>query len=482
MSKQLITFLLFLIFFISSTSYYYYWTVPANSIWYDQRAAIEVFLKIIDGQFPLVGYNNSIGIPTFPAFYYITFPVYFFLRSPIELYYFTALINVISILILTTFLYFKLNLFSAIIFGFYSITNIWGLYYGSFLWNPNFIPFFMVIFYLSLYKYLKERKVFYFHIAGILINIIVQMSPQAAVLVPSFAIALLILKKLPNFWNQILHISIHCVLVFPWVYHTRIAFPNSSEPTHSTLFKNFFTPLLEYTNYIGGWGLTREWGKYLDYGTIYSKENTFWNPLLQASTIVLLGMIIWISIYVFMERFKTKNLNQWQEILLVLTIINLSTICYVIFGMWMAPHHYQFLSPTIPLLLVLGLHFHIKYFKSFLFLFSFVIISQGSYSYWRAYSESIRPYITDIGYQEIFSNYVKDQCPNSARVRYVTPSGIHTYLQYGKLEEEVSSCDWILVQKNHYDLSNVIHDFLNEKFQLSQSNFKDYLIWIPKEK
>ncbi len=481
MSKQSFTFIFFLVLCITATSYYYYWTVPANSIWYDQRAAIEVFQKIIDGQFPLVGYNHSIGIPSFAVFYYIFSPVYYFLNEPIQLYYFTAFINVLSILILSTFLYFKLNLYSAILFGFYSITNIWGLYYGSFLWNPNFIPFFMVIFFLSLYAYLKERKVFYFHIAGILINIIVQMSPQAAVLVPSFALALLILKKLPNFWNQILHISFHCVLVFPWVYYTRIAFPNSSEPTHSTLFKNFFTPLLEYTNYIGGWGLTREWGKYLDYGTIYSDEITFWNPLLQVSTIVLLGVIIWISIHVFMESFKTKKiLNQWQEILLILTIINLSTFFYVIFGMWMAPHHYQFLSPTIPLLLALGLHFHIKYFKSLLFLLVFVIVSQGSYSYWRAYSESIRPYITDIGYQEIFSDYVKDQCPNSARVRYVTPNGIHGYMQYGELEEEVSSCDWMLVQKNHYDLSIVIHDLLNEKFQLSQEKFKDYLIWIPK--
>ena len=480
MSKQSFTFIFFLVLCITATSYYYYWTVPANSIWYDQRAAIEVFQRIIDGKFPLVGYNNSIGIPTFPAFYYISFPFYYFLRNPIELYYFTALINVISILILTTFLYFKLNLFSAIIFGFYSITNIWGLYYGSFLWNPNFIPFFMVIFFLSLYAYLKERKVFYFHIAGILINIIVQMSPQASVLVPSFALALLILKKLPNFWNQILHISFHFVLVFPWIYHTRIAFPNSSEPTHSTLFKNFFTPLLEYTNYIGGWGLTREWGKYLDYGTIISEENVFWNSFLLISTIILICIITWASISIIKIRIEIKYLNPWQEMMLFLAIINLSSFYFVILGMWMAPHHYQFLSPTIPLLLVLLFQLQKNYSKSLLFLLVFVIVSQGSYSYWRAYSESIRPYITDIGYQEIFSDYVKDQCSNSARVRYVTPNGIHGYMQYGELEEEVSSCDWMLVQKNHYDLSIVIFDLLNEKFQLSQEKFKDYLIWIPK--
>ena len=480
MSKQLIILLLFLSFLIIATSYYYYWTVPANSIWYDQRAAIEVFQKIIDGQFPLVGYNNSIGIPTFPAFYYITTTAYYFLSDPIQLYYFTAFINVFSILILTILLYLRLNSFSAILFGVYSATHIWGLYYGSFLWNPNFIPFFMVLFYLSLFAYLKEKKVLYFHLAGILINIIVQMSPQAAVLVPSFAIGLFILKKLPSLRNQIFHVLIHCVLVFPWIYHTRIAFPNSGEPTHSTLFKNFLTPLLEYTNYLGGWGLTREWGKYLDYGTVYSKENTFWNPLLQISTVVLLCLVIWTSITIFKERYLKKNLNQWQEILLFLAIINLSTFLYVILGMWMAAHHYQFLSPTVALLLVIGLNFQKKYSKFIIILISFIIFSQGTYSYWRAYSESIRPYITDIGYKEIFSDYIKKECPNSAKIRYINPNGTHAYMQYGELKDLVSSCNWMLVQKNHYDYSTIIQDLLNEKFQLSQNKFKDYLIWYPK--
>ncbi|MEL0158254.1 MAG: hypothetical protein VXA48_04910 [Deltaproteobacteria bacterium] len=480
MSKQLIILLLFLTFLIIATSYYYYWTVPANSIWYDQRAAIEVFQKIIDGQFPSVGYNNSIGIPTFPAFYYLTTTAYYFLSDPIQLFYFTALINVISILILTVFLYFRLSALSAIIFGIYSVTNVWGLYYGSFLWNPNFIPFSMTLLYLSLYAYLKEKKVLYFHISGVLINIIVQMSPQAIVLVPSFALSLFLLKKVPNLLNQIFHVLIHFVLVFPWIYHTRIAFPNSSEPTHSTLFKNFLTPLLEYTNYLGGWGLTQEWGKYLDYGTVYSKENIFWNPLLQISTIVLFCLVIWTSITIFKERYEQKDLNQWQEILLFLAIINLSTFFYVILGMWMAAHHYQYLSPTIALLLAIGLNFQKKYSKIIIILISFVIFSQGFYSYWRAYSESIRPYITDIGYQEIFSDYVKKECPNTAKIRYVNPNGIHTYMRYGDLTNMVSNCNWMLVQKNHYDYSTITQDLLNEKFQLSQNQFKDYLIWYPK--
>ncbi|MGB0610578.1 MAG: hypothetical protein ACPGNW_06325, partial [Verrucomicrobiales bacterium] len=174
--------------------------MPANSIWYDQRAAIEVFEKIIDGQFPLVGYNHSIGIPSFAAFYYIFSPVYYFLNEPIQLYYFTAFINVLSILILSTFLYLKLNLFPAIIFGVFSVTNIWGLYYGSFLWNPNFIPFFMTFLCIFVLKYFETKKVLYFHLSGLFINLITQFSPQAIILVFSFGISVIkfknVLKKI----------------------------------------------------------------------------------------------------------------------------------------------------------------------------------------------------------------------------------------------------------------------------------------------
>ena len=51
-------------------------------------------------------------------------------------------------------------------------------------------------------------------------------------------------------------------------------------------------------------------------------------------------------------------------------------------------------------------------------------------------------------------------------------------MQYGELKDVVTS-NWMLVQKNHYDYSTIIQDLLNEKYQLSQNVFKDYLIWYP---
>ena len=480
MSKQLITFLLFLIFFISSTTYYYYWTVPANSIWYDQRAAIEVFQKIIDGQFPLVGYNHSIGIPSFAAFYYIFSPVYYFLNEPIQLYYFTAFINVLSILILSTFLYLKLNLVPAIIFGVFSVTNIWGLYYGSFFWNPNFIPFFMAFLCIFILKFFETKKVIYFHLSGLFINLITQFSPQAIILVFSFGVSVIKFKKLPKIIHLYWHCILHLILVSPWLVHTLILHPKSNTPSHGKLFKDFSSPLLEYTSYVGGWGLTQEWGKFLDYGTIISQENFIFIPLLLSSTTVSLLLIAFLSLkYLRGNHIFTIN-KSWANLTYFLCLTNICSLFFFVLGIRVNTHHFQFLTPTLGLILIIGLCQQKKYLKLYISLLLFIIFSQGTYSYWRAYSESIRPYITDIGYQEIFSDYVKDQCSNSARVRYVTPNGIHGYMQYGELEEEVSSCDWMLVQKNHYDLSIVIHDLLNEKFQLSQINFKDYLIWIPK--
>jgi len=458
---------------------YYHWTIPSNSIWQDQISAIENFKEVIQGEFPFAGYNMSIGIPTFPIFYYLLGPFHFLFKEPIEFYYLTAFINILSFVIIVYFVSLNFSFLYVFLISVAIASNIWGLFYGSFLWNQNFISFFMSLFLISLFHLIKSKNIIYFHLSGILINLIIQMSPQSIVLIPSFMIILFVLKLLPPFHHQLFHSFIHFILISPWLIHSFILFPEKGIPTHSSLFQDFSTSFVEYTNFIGGWGLMKENGKYLDYGTIVSSSNDFFFPILSFSTFILF-ILISISTFLSFKFINLKSQTILQKFFIALSILNLSSFFLSIFGLWVAPHHFKFLFPTVPLFVIFTLYFLQKFRKLFLIFLLFISISQASYSYTRAYSESVRPYITDIGYQEIFSNYVKDQCPNSARVRYVTPKGIHTYLQYGELEKEVSSCDWMLVQKNHYDLSIVIFDLLNEKFQLSQEKFKDYLIWIPK--
>ena len=285
---------------------------------------------------------------------------------------------------------------------------------------------------------------------------------------------------MPRIIHLYWHCLLHLILVSPWLLHTLILNPKSNAPSHGKLFKDFSSPLLEYTSYVGGCGLTQEWCKFLDYGTIISQENSIFIPLLLSSTTVSLLLIAFLSLKYLRGNHVFSINKSWVKLTYFLCLTNISSLFFFVLGIRVNTHHFQFLTPTLALILILGICQQKKHLKLFISLLLFIIFSQGTYSYWRAYSESIRPYITDIGYQEIFSDYVKDQCPNSAKIRYVNPNGIHTYMQYGDLTKVVSSCNWMIVQKNHNDLSTIIQDFLNEKFQLSQNKFKDYLIWHPK--
>ena len=77
----------------------------------------------------------------------------------------------------------------------------------------------------------------------------------------SFMIILFVLKLLPPFHHQLFHSLIHFILISPWLIHSFILFPEKGIPTHSSLFQDFSTSFVEYTNFIGGWGLMKENGK-----------------------------------------------------------------------------------------------------------------------------------------------------------------------------------------------------------------------------
>ena len=338
----------------------------------------------------------------------------------------------------------------------------------------------MTLLFISTFKYFETNKVKFFHFSGLIINLIVQMSPQAISLVISFGLTVIILKKLPKFSHLFSHIIAQLILVTPWLIYVFIINLLPGTSTRSTIFKDFLAPLIEYTSYIGGWGLTQETGKFLNYGTIISPENQFFIPLLKFSTCICIILVLFFSF-----KFLTNNPNHrtsasWINLAYFACLINLLSISFFFFGLRVNTHHYQFLTPTIALILILGINFKVqkKIFHTALLLT--VIFTQGTYSYWRAYSESIRPYVNDIGYKGIFSEYVKNQCPSAANIEYATPTGIQRSIQYGNLEEIDPNCNWMIVQNNHYDQSTVIRDFLNDKFQLSQNKFKDYLIWIIK--
>ena len=67
----------------------------------------------------------------------------------------------------------------------------------------------MTLLLIFTFKFFDTEKTIFFHISGLIINLIVQMSPQAISLVFSFGITIIILNKLPKLIHLFNHAIFH---------------------------------------------------------------------------------------------------------------------------------------------------------------------------------------------------------------------------------------------------------------------------------
>jgi hypothetical protein len=482
--------LLLILLFFGCCLLYFTLSIPSNSISLDQKDAIRIAKDIFQGNFPLHGPKHSNGMYTFPAFYYFVSPLVYISDEPMFLYGSVAFLYIIGVLLLANYIYKKFGCFECIIFLLFSATHVWSLFFASYFWNPNYIPFFMCLFILSLAKQINEgSSVKYFHLSGILLNIIVQMMPQSIILIPAFAFILFLFKRLPSLLNQVLHLFIQLILVYPWIHHYLFILDGENLKTTGKLFKNF-SAIFEYMNFLGGWGLTSEYIDYSFYGTNTYPFTEFFDALLTFSSILMMIMIIF-SIYLTFSKISYINLFnlqikamngidlEKQKLFMALTIINFSCVLFFITGMHMTPHHYQFLTPLLAFNLTLLASFkqHKKIITPLLLL---CILMQGSFSYWRAYSEYKKPYVTDIGYSDQFTNHITNNCNADSTAYILDPRGLY-FFQSSKGDHDKKSCGkLILVLRDHYTQSEIIRWFLKKNYAKTDMKFKDYLIWSQK--
>jgi len=469
---------------------YYTLTIPSNSIWEDQILAINIAKEILEGNFPLHGYKHSNGMYSFPAFYYFVSPLIYISDDPIFLYGSVAFMYIIGVLLLANYIYKKVGSFECNIFLLFSATHVWSLFFASHFWNPNYIPFFMCLFILSLTKQINERSsVKYFHVSGIILNIIVQMMPQTIILIPAFVFILFLFKRLPSILNQIIHVFIQLILVYPWVHYYLFILDWENHKTTGKLFKNF-SAIFEYMNFLGGWELTSENIDYSAYGTITYPFTEYFDALLTLSSILMILLIIY-STYLTFSKISYINIFnlqikpisgvdlEKQKLFMALTILNFSCVFFFFTGMHMTPHHYQFLTPLLAFNLTLLSSFeqHKKIVTSLLLLCA---LMQGSFSYWRAYSEYKKPYVTDIGYSDQFTNYISNECGVDSTAYILNPDGLYLFKAF-KGNHDKKSCDeLILVLHDHYTQSKIIRWFLKNNYAKNNIKFKDYLIWSRK--
>ena len=483
--------ILIIFLFIAATSLYFIFTIPSNSIWLDQIESIRIAKEILKGNFPLHGYKHSNGMYSFPAFYYFVTPLVYISDEPMFLYGSVSFLYMLGILLLGNYIYNKFGFFESSLFLLFSATHVWSLFFASFFWNPNYTPFLMSLFIILLCKQINEKSpVIYFHISGILLNIIFQMMPQTIILIPAFAFILFLFKRLPSLLNQILHVFIQLILVYPWIHFYLFILDWESHKITGKFFKNF-SAIFEYMNFLGGWELTSERIRYASYGTnIYPFEN-FFDSLLMTSSILLLIMIMY-SIYLTLSKINYINILNLQiisengidlkkqKLFMALTILNLSSVIFFLTGMHMTPHHYQYLTPLLAfnLTLLASLRQLKKIITPLLLL---CIFMQGTFSYWRAFSENKKPYVTDIGYSDQFAKYFTNYCNSDSTAYILNPKGLHFFKSSKNILGGISCGNMILVLRDHYKQSEIIRWIL-KNYVKTDLEFKDYQIWSSNKK
>ena len=165
---------------------------------------------------------------------------------------------------------------------------------------------------------------------------------------------------------------------------------------------------------------------------------------------------------------------------MALTILNFSPVIFFLTGLYMTPHHYQFLTPLLALNLTLLAS--LKQLKKIITpLLLLCILMQGSFSYWRAFSEYNKPYVTDIGYSDQFTNYFTNYCNSDSTASILNPEGLHFFKSSKNILGKYSCGKLILVLRDHYTQSEIIRWFL-KNYVKTDMKFKDYQIWSSNKK
>ena len=491
------------------TWFYYYSTIAANSFWLDQYKLIEFSREILDGNFRLVGMRTSRLNFNFPMIHYLLTPLIAISPSPWAIYISTAVTYMFGVLIMS-FTLLKHRPFSEfLIFAALSLTHVWSLYYSSFSWPPNYIPFFVSLFLICFFYYLKNSlNVWFFHAASVFLNIAFQLHTMSVALIIGFVLALIVLGKLPRYRHWFLQVCIQFILVSPWIIYHLFFIDWTNEPKyHSSLFKDFLSPFQALTNYLSGSGLTRENNFYLSYGTNTFPYESFWFNWLSVGGVLILVILLWtlkklhslqkghviswkiIHLYLLPYYHEERDFNRSYPI--ALYCVFMPTLLYLFSGIVMFPHYFQFLTPLIFLLIAVlpgqleGKTLRkIAYYGIILY-----IINQGSFSYWRSWEEYNSPYLDDIGYTKVLAQKIAEECIDKPQIRFVSRHEIKNadeifHYRFDPHFEELNKtgtlfCQSILVFQNKLLLqSPILSWYLQQQEPLKKMEIYNNQIWI----
>lgn len=165
----------------------------------DQGRDVWIVKKmVLDGKFTLLGPVASVGgFYLGPLYYYLITP--FLLLSnfdPIGPAIFPALLGSLTPIVLFFYLKKRYSVLTSLISAFlYAISPIL-IKYNRFSWNPNVVPFFSLIFFITFESFLETKKKKYAILTGFLLGCLFQLHYLAFIFIPVAFIMLLLKDRL----------------------------------------------------------------------------------------------------------------------------------------------------------------------------------------------------------------------------------------------------------------------------------------------
>jgi len=189
---------------------------------YDQaRDALFIKRIIVDHKLRLIGTQSSIpGLYTPPMYYYLMTPFLFvFNLNPVGIDYATAFFGMLTVVLL----YYLLTKLTEDRLLALSLTSLYGfqpsiIYQSRYAWNPNTVPFFVMLAMVSLLKILKGTKGFrYYGLLFFCLGLIINLHYSGVVFFVSILFLLLFFFKRLNKKYFFGGIAIFCLELFPLI-------------------------------------------------------------------------------------------------------------------------------------------------------------------------------------------------------------------------------------------------------------------------
>ena len=213
------------------------------------------------GHFIFLGPDSSIGSFHFGAmYYYLSFPIVWLFRfAPYSLAVCSLLF--FSLTIFTSFIvakrWWQNELFAYVVIMLMA-SSIFTFQFSQYGSNPNYIPFFSLIFFYCLERLIAgKRSYWYTAILAASFAISAQLHIVPLLSLPIILLCLLVTRKLkPTFWDCIIFFAIVLIINAPYLYYEFThSFVNIRTFSHSvTGGSGFYTPIwIRLLQYIGFW-------------------------------------------------------------------------------------------------------------------------------------------------------------------------------------------------------------------------------------